>query len=62
MISEKHHCFYAAPLNTRKNNISYFLLTNLDFLEVHLWKDFKTDIHNGKTYKWWWKFFLVLSR
>lgn len=44
-------------LNTRKNHFSYFLFTNLDFLKVHLWKDLKTEIHNGKTYKWCWKFF-----
>lgn len=36
-------------LNTRKNHFSYFLFTNLDFLKVHLWKDLKTEIHNGKT-------------
>lgn len=55
MISEKHHCFYAAPLyslwNTRKNHFTYFLFTNLDFLKVHWWKDVKTEIHDGTTYK-----------
>lgn len=56
MISEKHYCFYAAPLysllNTRKNNFNYFLFTNLDLLKVHWWKEAKTEIHDGKTYKW----------